>query len=213
DTIVALNQKEDTGCGTIIRCDSIKEDQDMDADNSLVIKEECQEHIAESNASSDVMSNGLGIKPCSDTILALNQKEGNGCGTIIRCGSIKEDQDMDADNSLVIKEECQEHIAESNASSDVMSNGLGIKPCSDTILALNQKEGNGCGTIIRCGSIKEDQDMDADNSLVNKEECQEHITQSNASSDVMSNGLGNKPCGDTILALNQKEDNGCGTII
>jgi hypothetical protein len=187
DTIVALNQKENNDCDTIIRCGSIKEDRDMDAENSLVFpskyKEECQKHIAESHVSSDVLSDGLENKPCSDdTIVALKQKENDGCSTIIKCGSIKEDQDMDADNSLVFpskNKECQEHIAQLHVSSDGMSIGHDNKPCSDTMVALNQKENNGCSTIIQSGSIKEDQDMDADNCLVfpsnNKEDCQKHI--------------------------------------
>ncbi|KAK2434256.1 hypothetical protein P8452_31428 [Trifolium repens] len=225
DTIVAVNQKENNDCGTIIRCGSIKEDRDMDAENSLVFpsknKEECQEHIAKLHVSNDDMSIGLDNKPCSDTIVALNQKENNDCGTIIRCGSIKEDRDMDAENSLVFpskyKEECQKHIAESHVSSDVLSDGLENKPCSDdTIVALKQKENDGCSTIIKCGSIKEDQDMDADNSLVfpsKNKECQEHIAQLHVSSDGMSIGHDNKPCSDTMVALNQKENNGCSTII
>jgi hypothetical protein len=160
----------------------------MDAENSLVFpskyKEECQKHIAESHVSSDVLSDGLENKPCiDDTIVAHNQKENDGCGTITRSGSIKEDQDMDADNSLVFpsknKEECQEHIAQLHVSSDGMSIGHDNKPCSDTMVALNQKENNGCSTIIQSGFIKEDQDMDADNCLVfpsnNKEDCQKHI--------------------------------------
>ncbi|WJX50552.1 hypothetical protein P8452_36839 [Trifolium repens] len=226
DTIVGVNQKENNGCGTITRSGSIKEDRDMDLDNCLVFlsknKEECQEHIAQLHVSNDDMSIGLDNKPCSDTIAALNQKENNDCDTIIRCGSIKEDRDMDAENSLVFpskyKEECQKHIAESHVSSDVLSDGLENKPCSDdTIVAHNQKENDGCGTITRSGSIKEDQDMDADNSLVfpskNKEECQEHIAQLHVSSDGMSIGHDNKPCSDTMVALNQKENNGCSTII
>ncbi|XP_045813435.1 uncharacterized protein LOC123907281 [Trifolium pratense] len=225
DTIVALNQEKNNACGTIIKFGSIKEDRDMDADNSFVFpskdKEECQKHIGESNVSNDDMSIGLDNKPCSDTIVALNQKENNDCRTIIRCGSIKEDTDMDAGISLVLtfedKEECQKHIAESHVSNDGKSVGLDNKPCSDTIVALNQKENNDCGTIIRCGSIKEDQNMDAGNSFVfpseDKEECQKLIAESHVSNDGMSIGLDNKPCGDTVVALNQKENNDCGTII
>ncbi|XP_012570395.1 uncharacterized protein [Cicer arietinum] len=69
-------------------------------------------------------------------------------------------------------------VAESYISSESMRTGLDSKPYSDTdtIKALSQKENNSCCTITQFGSVKETQDMDADNSLVlpskNKEECQ-----------------------------------------
>lgn len=50
---------------------------------------------------SDVLSIDLDNKPCKDTVEANNRKENNGCGAIIRCGSVKEAKDIDVDNSTV----------------------------------------------------------------------------------------------------------------
>ena len=175
DAIVTLNQKDKNGCGTITECGSVKKDQDMDVDNSSRKKTNLE--VTESHVSSEGMSVDLDNKPCSDTIEALNQKENNGCCTITQCGSVKKDQDMDVDNSS--RKRTRLEVTESHISSEGMSIGLDNKSCSDTIVALNQKENSGCDKITQCSSVKEDQDMDVDNSSTFpsklKEECQKHI--------------------------------------
>ncbi|CAK8573178.1 unnamed protein product [Lathyrus sativus] len=71
--------------------------------------------VTESRVSNEDMSFGLDNKTCSDPVEALNQKGNNGFCSNKRCSTVKKDQDMDMNNSLVfrskIKEECQQHIA------------------------------------------------------------------------------------------------------
>jgi hypothetical protein len=91
------------------------------------------------------------------------------------------------DSKLVEKQFTKHDVTDSYASSDGMSVGFDNKSCHDTIEALNQKEINDCDTITRCGSVKENQDMDVDNSSVfaskNKKERKRSVKTLQVSAD------------------------------
>jgi len=83
-------------------------------DSKLAEKQFPKPEVTESHVSSESMSIDLDNKPGSDTKVALNQKENNGCGITIHRDSVKEDWDMDVDKSLVLQsknKECQKHTA------------------------------------------------------------------------------------------------------
>ncbi|XP_050884095.1 uncharacterized protein LOC127087266 isoform X3 [Lathyrus oleraceus] len=225
DTIEAINQKDNNGCGTIKQCGSVKEAKDMELDNSIVFPSKNKEskHIVKTlhaggnqkilNPSVQHHSNG--------TIEAINQQENNGCGKIKRRGSVKEAEDMEVDNSIVFpsksKEESKHIVKTVHATEDQKILNPSVQHHSNgTIEAINQKENNGCGTITRCGSVKEAKDMDVDNSIVFPSKFKEskHIVKTlHAIEDqkILNPSVQHHP-NDTIKALNQKENNCYGTI-
>ncbi|KAL5082619.1 hypothetical protein RYX36_011040 [Vicia faba] len=226
DTIEAINQRENNGCGTIKQCDSIKEDQNMDVDSSIVFPSKNKEskHIVKTlPASEDQKILNPSVQHHSnDTIEALNQKKNNACGTVKRCGSVKEAKDMGTGKSIVFpsknKKESKHIVKTLPASEDQKILNPSVQHHSnDTIEALKQKKNNGCGTIKRCGSVKEAKDMDVDNSIgflsKNKEESKHIVKNLHASEDQkILNTSVQHHSNNTIESLNQKENNGCSTI-